>query len=45
MTVSLNYQVPGAIGINQHYCKIDILEVPPPSLSPPLVIATKVFVV
>jgi hypothetical protein len=45
MTVSLHYQVPGAIGINQHYCKIDISQVPPPSLSPPLVIATKVFVV
>src|SRR5215470_4626913 len=45
MADSPRYQVPGAIGINQHYCKIDISEVPPPSLSPPLMIATKAFVV
>jgi hypothetical protein len=44
MADSLRYQALGAIGINQHYYKIDISEVPPPNLSPPLVIATKVFV-
>jgi len=43
MADSLRYQALEAIGIHQHYCEIDISEIPPPNLSPPSLIATKAF--